>query len=272
MPSVEQNTEVWDQTYSWTQHGDEWSEDFGNTEAMWWFALRTRLHRYLPADTIIEIAPGHGRWTEYLRHLCRSLVIVDLSENCIATCKKRFANASNITYVVNDGRSLDTVPDNSIDFAFSFDSLVHCEKDVIAAYLNEIARTLKPDGVGFVHHSNIGAYSRLLDVFNALPSRFHLKGAFSRLASLDVSAWRAPSMSAATFPELCEDANVDCISHELINWHHGRCMIDAISVFTGRASRWTRQCEILSNPRFVEAASGIKTLSRLYTQVGRRPG
>jgi ubiquinone/menaquinone biosynthesis C-methylase UbiE len=265
MPSIEENTEIWDQTYSWPQNGDEWSEAFGNTEAMWWFVLCPRLHRYVPADTILEIAPGHGRWTEYLRRLCKSLVIVDLSESCIATCKERFADALNITYLVGDGRSLDTVPDNSIDLVFSFDSLVHCEKDVIAAYLKEIARTLKPNGVGFIHHSNIGAYSRLLNFYNALPRRFHLKRAFRRLVSLNVEGWRAPSMSAATFRELCEDANLYCISQELINWDHGKCMIDAISVFTSRASRWSRQCEILSDPRFVEAASNIKTLSRLYT-------
>jgi len=232
MPSVEQNLEAWDQTYSWPGQGDEWSEAFGNTEAMWSFALRPRLHRYVPAETILEIAPGHGRWTQYLRLLCKSLVIVDLSENCIATCKNRFADDSNITYIVNDGRSLDTVPDNSIDLVFSFDSLVHCEKEVIAAYLKESARTLKADGVGFFHHSNIGSYRRLLDVLNALPSRFHIRGAFRRLFSINTLGWRAPSMSAATFRELCEDANLDCISQELINWGHGRCMIDAISVFT----------------------------------------
>jgi ubiquinone/menaquinone biosynthesis C-methylase UbiE len=266
MPSVEHNAKEWDEkTYSWPEDGDEWSEAFGNTEAMWWFALRPRLHRYVPAGTILEIAPGHGRWTEYLRDLCKSLVIVDLSANCIAACKKRFANASNITYVVNNGRSLDIVQDNSIDLVFSFDSLVHCEKDVIAAYLKEIARTLKPDGVGFIHHSNIGAYSRFLDIYNAIPQRFHMKGAFSRLISINVSALRAPSMSAATFRELCEDANLECISQEPINWDHGRCMIDAISVFTPRASKWSRRCEILSNPRFVEGAAKIKMLSRLYT-------
>jgi SAM-dependent methyltransferase len=265
MPSIEQNLEGWNQTCPWTEHGDEWSGAFGNTEAMWWFALLPRLHRYVPADSILEIAPGHGRWTQYLRFLCKSLVIVDLSENCIAACRKRFENASNITYMVNDGLSFDTVPDNSLDLIFSFDSLVHCEKDVIAAYLKETVRTLKPDGVGFFHHSNIGVYRHLLDIFNALPSSY-LKRAFSRLVSLNCLGWRAPSMSAVTFRELCEDANLDCISQELINWSKGRCMIDAISVCTPRGSKWSRQCEALMNPRFVEAASNINRLSRLYSR------
>ena len=49
------------------------------------------------------------------------------------------------------------VDDESIDFAFSADSLVHADLDVIAAYLSELARTLRPNGVGFIHHSNLGA-------------------------------------------------------------------------------------------------------------------
>jgi SAM-dependent methyltransferase len=265
MPSIEQNLKAWNQTYAWPEHGDEWSEPFGGTDALWWFVLRPRLHRYVPAETILEIAPGHGRWTQYLRTLCKSLVVVDLSENCIAICKKRFEDASNITYIVNDGWSLPTVPDNSIDLVFSFDSLVHCEKDVIAAYLKEIARTLKSNGVGFIHHSNIGAYRRLLGIFKRLPSRFHIRNGFARLVSLNATAGRARSVSAATFRQLCGEANLDCISQELINWRRGRRVIDTISVFTPRTSKWSRQCEILSNPLFVEAASNVKTLSRLYT-------
>jgi len=264
MPTVEQNTRVWDNSSFWVGHGDNWSSPFGNTDAMWWFALRPRLQRYLPVDTILEIAPGKGRWTEYLRHMCRSLLAVDLSETCIATCKQRFADATNITYMVNDGRSLDIARDKSVDLVFSFDSLVHCERDIIAAYLKEISRVLKPDGIAVLHHSNMGAYRRLLDLYNAMPRRFHMKGIFKRLISMNVSAWRAPSVSAAVVRELCQDANLECISQELMNWHHGRCMIDAISVITPPGSRWSRPCEILLNRNFVDTAATVKTLSRLY--------
>ena len=48
------------------------------------------------------------------------------------------------------------VEDGSIDFVFSFDSLVHVEADVLDAYLDQLARKLTPDGVGFIHHSNMG--------------------------------------------------------------------------------------------------------------------
>ena len=50
------------------------------------------------------------------------------------------------------------VADRSVDFAFSFDSLVHADAEVLDAYAAELARTLAPDGVAFIHHSNLGAY------------------------------------------------------------------------------------------------------------------
>jgi cyclopropane fatty-acyl-phospholipid synthase-like methyltransferase len=39
------------------------------------------------------------------------------------------------------------------DFVFSFDSLVHVESDVIENYLTQLAKKLKPNGIGFIHHS-----------------------------------------------------------------------------------------------------------------------
>jgi len=42
---------------------------------------------------------------------------------------------THIEYFINDGRSLDMLENNSIDFAFSFDSLLHAEIDVMHAYI-----------------------------------------------------------------------------------------------------------------------------------------
>ncbi len=74
----------------------------------------------------------------------------------MSRAKKRFISNDNIEYHINDGKSLEQIQDESIDFAFSFDSLVHAESDVIQAYLEQLGKKLKPDGVGFIHHSNIG--------------------------------------------------------------------------------------------------------------------
>src|SRR5687767_243949 len=129
MPSVEENLRVWKDRYNWEQGGEEWSASWGSAEAQWYGTVYPRIHSFVPAQRILEIAPGFGRWTQMLKGHCQQLTVVDLSERCIEACKRRFQADDHITYHVNDGKSLAMIPDNSIDFVFSFDLLVHVEED-----------------------------------------------------------------------------------------------------------------------------------------------
>src|SRR5947209_4767026 len=78
-----------------------------------------------------------GRLTQYLKDLCTSLIVIDIAERCIEACKQRFSSCSHITYHTNDGKSLDMIPDQSVDFVFSFDSLVYADPNAIEAYLSQ---------------------------------------------------------------------------------------------------------------------------------------
>lgn len=260
MPEVDENLAIWSSGWDWSDRGDEWSAWWGGTPALWFGALLPRIHAYVPAPTILEIAPGYGRWTQYLKGLCRRLVIVDLTERCIEHCRERFAADANIEYHVNDGRSLEMVADGSIDFAFSFDSLVHAESDVLGAYLEQLARKLTPDGVGFIHHSNIGAYAPLTALARRAP-RNSLLPLVRRGALINLPAWRAESVTAQSFARQCEHAGLACISQEKVNWEHGRYLIDAFSVFTPRGSRWQRPRSVVGNPLFTNEA---RRMARLY--------
>src|SRR4051794_4073729 len=146
MDSVGENLSVWTEGWDWSRQGDEWSTWWGGSDAMWHAALLPRMHAFVPTGNILEIAPGYGRWTQYLKNMADRLIVVDLAENCIDACKKRFSDATNIEYHVNDGRSLSMIPDASIDFAFSFDSLVHVGLDVVGSYIAQLASKLSPDG------------------------------------------------------------------------------------------------------------------------------
>ncbi|MGH8285160.1 MAG: methyltransferase domain-containing protein [Steroidobacteraceae bacterium] len=263
MPTVEQNVELWTNPREWAQRGDQWSKSWGGVETQWFFAIYPRIHSYVPAETILEIAPGFGRWTEYLRRYSKQLIIVDLVGECIEACKARFASESHMTYHVNDGKSLAMTADNSIDFVFSFDSLVHAEADVVAAYLAQLARKLKPDGVGFIHHSNIGEYKKAFAVFNILKRPSGLRQILRNLGVLDRDSWRAFSMTAALFERLCEQAGLQCISQELVNWR-GTRLIDAFSTFTRQGSRWARPNRVYRNRDFMSRARQEARISKLY--------
>jgi SAM-dependent methyltransferase len=262
MPSVDENLRA-HTSWDWSQQGDEWSLPWGGTPAMWFGVLLPRIHSFVPTGTILEIAPGHGRWTQYLRHLAERLIIVDLTERCIEHCRERFEDSTNIEYHVNDGRSLDMVEDGSVDFAFSFDSLVHAESDVIAAYLGQLARKLRPDGVGFIHHANIGSYRpALIGLAHRIPGRIY--GPLARHGLLiNVAAWRAESVTADSFARQCQEVGMACVAQEKINWNQPRYLIDSLSVFTSKGSRWDRPRTVISNPRFMDEA---RRMARLYSR------
>jgi SAM-dependent methyltransferase len=267
MGTVEENRKQW-QEYDWKRAGDEWSTAWGSPVAEWHSTILPRLHQWLPTHTVLEIGPGFGRWTEHLKDLAQQLILVDLTDKCISACRERFAAASNISYSVNDGRSLRAAGDMSIDFIFSFDSLVHVEADSIEAYLHEFARTLNSNGVAFIHHSNIGVYARRLSFGRSLNAVAERHWRLSRLAkkldeSLKNVGWRAESMTARRFEALCHKAGLQCRSQEIISWG-GRLLSDCISVVTRPGSRWARQNVVLTNHKFRSEMRYVATLEPLY--------
>ena len=226
----------------------------GRLDAQWHGSLLPRIRRFLPAGTILEIAPGYGRWTHFLRDHCDRLVVVDLAESCIDACKERFAGDERIEYHVNDGRSLDMIDDATIDFAFSFDSLVHVETDVIVDYFRGLAKKLTPGGAGFFHHANAGAYASLR-LQKRLPRRVG-----DRLVATGVVEYdhmRALGVRAEDVRRGCEAAGLVCISQELVNWQTKR-LIDCFTTFTTAASAWAGPTKVVRNTRFMEETEAIR--------------
>jgi hypothetical protein len=188
------------------------------------------------------------------------LVLVDLTERCIDHCRERFSSSTNIEYHVNDGRSLEMIEDGSIDLVFSFDSLVHAEADVMEAYVGQLTRKLSSDGVCFIHHSNIGSYRRLTKLAHRVPPN-RVEALVRRGAVVNLPAWRAESMSADLFAAQCSRAGLRCVGQELINWEHGRYLIDCLSQFTRPGSRWDGgPPRRVRNPGFVAEAHRMKRL------------
>jgi SAM-dependent methyltransferase len=263
MPSVRENLVGWNQTYDWPLDGESWSAAWGNSTAQWYFTILPRIQKLLPADTILEIAPGHGRWTQFLKGLCRKLILIDLSPTCIEACKKRFSSDRHIVYHVNDGTSLEVVPDGSVDFVFSFDSLVHAEADVMKCYLEQLSRKLGESGRGFIHHSNLGDFPRLT-WFLKWSKRLHLYGRLAFVANQE--HWRASSMTADRFRSICAENGLLCTRQEIINWVGTKFCIDCLSSFARSGSRTEQpRCVTVRNPGFMLEARRARWLSMMYT-------
>ena len=264
MPSVQENLAVSDATYDWTQEENRWSSPWGSAAAEWFGTLLPRIHEFIPVETILEIAPGYGRWTNYLKDYCQNLIAVDLAQQSIDACRQRFSTLSHLTYHVNDGRSLEMIPEESVDFVFSFDGLVEAEADVLEDYLRQLAGKLKPNGLGFIHHSNLGMYSELVALTGAMPpeSRKFLIEKEELINLEGVS--HAGNMSAKLFEEYCDSAGMQCISQELIKWFN-RHLIGCLSVFTRKDSIWARKNLVVENEDFMEEVRSIQAVSQLYS-------
>lgn len=210
MPDLDWNQETWNEHHDWEKDGDEWSAAWGGARAQWHGAIYPRIASFLPASRVLEIAPGHGRWTQFLLGHCDEYYGVDLSRKCIDICRRRFAASSRVCFSQNDGVSLAMVPDDHIDFAFSYDSLVHVEEDVLRNYMWQLCQKLTRSGVAFLHHSN--ALGDAVDAEEVMANA------------------RATSASASLVKEMIEDSGGKTLIQEEITWG-SRTRIDCMSTF-----------------------------------------
>jgi ubiquinone/menaquinone biosynthesis C-methylase UbiE len=254
MPTIKENKQTWGASYDWSHAGDEWSESWGSAPAQWDGCLLPRIFPFL-GGRILEIAPGRGRWTQFLHAQCTSLVGIDLAASCVEYCNKRFKGHRNLEFKVNDGLTLAIVEDASIDFVFSFDSLVHAESDVISSYVTELARVLRPNGVAFIHHSNIGSIPALFLLWNKIKRRLGIPAPHH---------WRARSMSARKMRVFVERSGMSILQQELISWVGEAMLIDCISTIINTPDK---KGVLIKNNRFMEEAAAIKRIAG-YRGVG----
>lgn len=248
MPSREMNRRLW-VNYDWRQGGEEWSANWGGTFNLWHGTLMPRIGPFLGDVRAVEIGPGQGRLSAYLKDYCSSLVLVDLAPNCIEFCRRRFAADEHLEYFVNDGGSLSFLEDASVDFVFSFDSLVHADPQVLAAYLAEVERVLKVGGRAVIHHSNLAAVLEQ-EPAAGRAANLHLR---DRQVSADLVSAEAAKLET-----------LECRAQELISWDESSRLIDCISSFV-RCSRPSGiPTERFDNPDFYRRACELKTISERY--------
>jgi hypothetical protein len=240
--------------YEWIAAGEEWSEPWGGSAAQWFGSILPRIQVALPAETIVEIGSGFGRWSYYLRQHCDQLHLVDPHPQCMEACRRRFGSDSKVSFHLNQGDSLATIPDGSVDFLFSFDSLVHVKSQTIETYAGQLAAKLKPDGLAFIHHSNLGEFASSL----ARRARALRKG-----KPPGADHQRDPDMTAGLFRELCERNGLKIVCQELINWR-GRRLIDCFSTVARHDSKWESASRPYRNSDFMREAELIRRLAKHY--------
>lgn len=96
-------------------------------------------------DTMVELGPGPGAATEWLRHRVRRLVVVEADETAVELLAKRYAG-TNVEVVLGDASELG-LPADAVDCVGSFTMLHHVPTSAAQQrLLFEAFRVLRPGG------------------------------------------------------------------------------------------------------------------------------
>lgn len=216
--NIENNRRIWDRDYLWPEDGDEWNGQAsfcGQPYAAWKIALVAHfLTPHIKPDAVLlEIGPGHGRWSQYLVGHCAEVYLADLSPSCLEHCRGLFGDEG-VAYVPTDGHSLTQVPDATIDFLWSYDCFVHIGPRDTAGYLRDMQRVLKPGGEAVIHHP--GRRDAVLPVdwlrqCGPLALGFYNWMSLGEWSTTD--GWRAP-ISRERFARLARQAGLEVVRQQ----------------------------------------------------------
>jgi ubiquinone/menaquinone biosynthesis C-methylase UbiE len=156
--TIESNLQIWDSDYAWPKDGDEWDGQAKKCNKSYEAWKHSLVQAFIQpnvarSSTVLEIGPGHGRWSKEIAPLCGHLILVDLSPRCIEHCQSLLKERPNVTFIVNGGKDLTGIPNGSVDFLWSYDVFVHISPAEIEAYFSEINRVLRPNNRAIIHHA-----------------------------------------------------------------------------------------------------------------------
>jgi SAM-dependent methyltransferase len=157
---------------AWSRYPEEWKtdpalsmgaetlgEEWGGAD----FADRVikLAEPYLGAQAdVLELGCGGGKFSRRLAPRCRSLVCTDISPEMIDHTRSTLAAQAleeNVDYAVLNGVDFSGVPDESVDFIFSYDVQLHLPPENVFSYMRDARRVLRDNGVFMLHQVNLAS-------------------------------------------------------------------------------------------------------------------
>lgn len=111
-------------------------------------------HLTLSPRRVVEIGPGGGRWSREIAARLTpeaDLILVDGTDAALPALDRVVGRPYG--FIVSPDGNIPEIPDSSVDLVFSFDVFVHFDEGLFAAYLEEIARILRPGGRLMLHYA-----------------------------------------------------------------------------------------------------------------------
>ena len=111
----------------------------------------------LNTEAVLEIACGTGRHSAKVIGTIKKLYLLDSSAEAMRLAHERFAQHEHVVYIHNPnglGIPASAIPPASLTAVFSYDAMVHFEKEAVESYIRDSYRVLKTGGYALFHHSN----------------------------------------------------------------------------------------------------------------------
>ena len=108
-----------------------------------------------PEFNSLEIGPGYGKFSKCFLPW-RLNYFVDILPECDGKIKKKFHpnHHKYLKFYLTDSTTCSNIPNNSVNFVFSWDTFVFFTTEHIKEYLVDIFRTLIPGGHVFIQYAN----------------------------------------------------------------------------------------------------------------------
>ncbi len=156
-----------------------------------------------PEMVVMDFACGRGRIAQFLKDKYKKLILCDISVDALDYCKDRFKNNTNIEYIQSQLEGL-LQNNESLDFIYSWDAMVHFKYKYLDLYISEFGRMLKKGGYCFIHHSNL--------------ENCELLSANEKSENYDENyGWRA-KVSKQDVAKLAERNNLEVLEQQNLKW------------------------------------------------------
>ncbi|MBX3116185.1 MAG: class I SAM-dependent methyltransferase [Cryobacterium sp.] len=153
-------------------------------------------------QSLLEIGCGAGRMTWALASRAGKVIASDVSPEMLKLAKEHLADRKNIEFLELTGDGKIPIPDESVDFVFSYITMQHVPAvEAQERYLTESVRVLRPGGRGLIQFRRSGLAPRVLDWVG------HFAHALGGRRTLRAE-WRGARVSRRRLEELTRNCKV----------------------------------------------------------------
>lgn len=109
---------------------------------------------------VLELGCGGGKFSQRLAPRVRSLVCSDISRAMLNQTRGELelrGLADGVEFKQLNGIDFEGIPDDSVDFIFSYDVQLHLQPQNVFSYMLDAKRVLRPGGVFMVHQIDLNS-------------------------------------------------------------------------------------------------------------------